>query len=163
MRAIPEATTTAAAKKSSEDSVVAVCPQGAPIRLVSVAVKRGRLVCELVIPDERRRFSTPRLASYVETNYPDIARHACVNESGRQFGAVMQSTSIAHLLEHIAIDEQVHDSENDDALFVGTTEWLDEQAGRARIQLSFRDDLSALEAFNKALQFLNIAVITYLP
>lgn len=162
MRAILEATT-AAAKKSSEDSILVDCLQEAPIRLVSVAVKQGRLVCELVIPDERKRFSTPRLASYVEANYPDIARHACVNKFGKQFGAVMQRTSIAHLLEHIAIDEQVRGSENDDALFVGTTEWLDEQVGRARVQLSFHDDLSALRAFNKALQFLNNAVITYLP
>lgn len=120
-------------------------------------------MCEVLIPDERKRFSTPELASYVEAAYPDIAQHACVNESGRQFGAVMQSTSVAHLLEHIAIDEQVRDSDRDDALFVGTTEWVDEQSGRARIQLSFHDDLSALRAFNKALQFLNIAVITYLP
>ena len=155
--------TTVAAKRSSGNSLSVDCVQGAPIRLVSVAVKRGRLVCELVIPDERKRFSTPELASYVEINYPDIATHACVNESGRHFGAVMRYTSIAHLLEHIAIDEQVRDSENDDALFVGTTEWVDEQAGRARIQLSFNDDLSALKAFNKALRFLNIAVITYLP
>ena len=163
MKAIPEITTTAAAKKSSDNPFGVDCAPEVPIRLVSVAVKRGRLVCELVIPDERKRFSTPELASYVEINYPDIAEHACVNESGKRFGAVMRHTSIAHLLEHIAIDEQVRDSENDDAFFVGTTEWVDEQTGRARVQLSFNDDLSALEAFNKALQFLNIAVITYLP
>ena len=155
--------TTAAAKRSSGNSPGVDCSQEAPIRLVSVAVKRGRLVCELDIPDERKRFSTPELASYVEINYPDIAAHACVNESGKKFGAVIQRTSIAHLLEHIAIDEQVRDSESGDALFIGTTEWLDEQAGRARVQLGFHDDLSALKAFNKALRFLNIAVITYLP
>ena len=134
----------------------------APIRLTSITVKRGRLVCEVVIADERKRYCTPELASFVERSHPDIAHHACVNESGRRFGAVMRSTSVAHMLEHIAIDMQAHGSE-DDTLFVGTTEWRDEQMGKARIQLSFRDDLSALGAFNKALQFLNIAVITYLP
>ena len=65
------------------------------------------------------------------------------------------------MLEHIAIDEQVGGSRSDDALFVGTTEWIDEQAGRALVQLSFCDDLSALEAFNKALRFLNNTMLTY--
>lgn len=133
-----------------------------PIRLASVAVRRGRLACEVVVADERNRYCTPELASLVELSYPNIARHACVNEEGRQFGAVMQSTSVAHMLEHIAIDEQVGGSCSDAALFVGTTEWIDERAGRALVQLSFCDDLSALKAFNKALQFLNNAVITYL-
>ena len=159
------------ATKNSSDSQeakpagVATGPQreADPVQLTSLAVKRGRLVCELVIPDVGKRYSTPSLAAFVERQHPDIARHACVNGLGRTFGSVMETTSIAHLLEHIAIDLQVREAEAPDARFVGTTEWIDEAAGKARIELSFNDDLAALRAFNKALQFLNIAVIHYLP
>ena len=52
--------------------------------------------------------------------------------------------------------------ELNDALFIGTTEWLDEEAGLARIEVGFKDDLVALRAFNEAIRFLNIAVLTCL-
>lgn len=155
---MPANTTTA---RNRSEFPIDECQREEPIRLASVAIRRGRLACEVVITDERNRYCTPALASYVGLCYPDIARHACVNGEGRQFGAVMQSTSVAHMLEHIAIDEQVGGSRSDDALFVGTTEWIDEKAGRALVQLSFCDDLSALEAFNKALRFLNNTMLTY--
>ena len=44
-------------------------------------------------------------------------------------------------------------------LYLGTTEWIDEDAGLARIEVSFTDDLVALRAFLDAAQFLNKAVI----
>lgn len=42
-----------------------------------------------------------------------------------------------------------------DEIFVGTSEWLDEPAGRALIQLNFTDDLIALRALNQAVAALN--------
>ena len=46
-----------------------------------------------------------------------------------------------------------------DAVFVGTTEWTDEAAGRARIEVSFLDDLVALRAFRDAIAFLGDAMV----
>lgn len=42
-----------------------------------------------------------------------------------------------------------------DVTFVGTTEWLDEAAGLARVEVNFTDDLVALRALRSALAFLN--------
>lgn len=44
--------------------------------------------------------------------------------------------------------------------FVGTTEWLDEPAGLAHVQVSFADDLIALRALRDAADILNQAVVS---
>lgn len=44
--------------------------------------------------------------------------------------------------------------------FVGTTEWLDQAAGTARIEVSFADDLVALRALRDAADILNRAVVS---
>ena len=131
----------------------------APAKLISatkIVVQDGRLVCEVAIPDPARRYCTPRLANRVRTAFPDIVKHACVNGVSDRFVTVMDSTSVPHLLEHLMIDIQVHDDRVEaDASFVGATEWLDESAGTALVQVSFADDLCALQALNKSLDFLN--------
>ena len=134
----------------------------APIRIHSITVRTGRLVCDVEVPDERFRYTTPRLAAFVMDRYPELPRHACVNDAGKTFGAVMERTSTPHLLEHLAITEQTRAASDADSVFTGTTEWMDEKAGKARVEVSFRDDLEALRAFNEATQFLNIAVLTCL-
>lgn len=136
--------------------------QPRPVQVKSITVQTGRLVCDVVIPEERFRYTTPRLAAFAEGQYPDLPHHACVNEEGPKFGYVMEHTSTAHLLEHLAISEQTRSADSDDSKFVGTTEWTDEQSGQAKISISFHDDLEALRAFNKATRFINIAVITCL-
>ena len=133
-----------------------------PIQVRTVIVQTGRLVCDLFIADERFRRTTPGLAAFVAERYPDLPRHACINAEGTQFGDVIEHTSIPHLLEHLAISEQMRAAVDAVEPFVGTTEWTDEAAGEARVQLSFRDDLEALRAFNEATRFLNIAVLTCL-
>lgn len=133
-----------------------------PVQLRAITVKRGRMICELTIPVKRYRYSTPRLAAFVEGQYPELAHHACVNETGPAFGYVIESTSTAHLLEHLVISEQTRAATDSSAEFVGTTEWVDEAAGLARVQVSFRDDLEALRAFGEATRFLNMAVLTCL-
>ena len=133
-----------------------------PVQLRAFTVKAGRMVCELRIPDERFRYTTPKLAAFAEGQYPDLPHHACVNEVGSTFGDVMESTSTAHLLEHLVISLQTRAAADSAGEFVGTTEWVDESAGEARIEVSFRDDLDALRAFSEATRFLNIAVITCL-
>lgn len=133
-----------------------------PIQVRAITVRTGRLVCDIAIPDEKHRRTSPRLAAFVQQEYPDLPRHACVNGEGSLFEAVIEHTSTAHLLEHLAISEQTRAAAGEDRPFVGTTEWTDETAGEARIEISFRDDLEALRAFNEATRFLNIAVLTCL-
>ena len=130
-----------------------------PVELRAFTVRTGRLVCEVKVPDGRFRNTTPKLAAFVEGQYPDLPHHACVNDVGHAFGDVIEHTSMPHLLEHLAISMQVRDDASA-ATFVGTTEWIDEAAGVARIEIGFRDDLVALRAFNDAIRFLNMAVLT---
>lgn len=143
-----------------------------PVQISGITVRTGRLVCDVVIPDERYRYTTPRLAAYVTSYYPDLPHHACVNDQGKTFGDVMEHTSTAHLLEHLTISLQTREnaekaessapSATADKPFTGTTEWVDEEAGTARVEVSFRDDLKGLRAFNKATDFLNVAMLTCL-
>lgn len=92
---------------------------------------------------------------------PTLALHSCVNPQGPTFSSVIASTSLPHVLEHAIIDEQVRDpSTLTDVLFVGTTEWLDERAGLARVEVNFADDLVALRALRNALAFVNGEVVS---
>ncbi|HAM15847.1 MAG TPA: hypothetical protein DCP91_08330 [Eggerthellaceae bacterium] len=128
----------------------------------AITVQTGRLVCEVAIPEQRHRQTTPRLAAFATGQYPDLPQHACVNDRGPTFGSAMEHTSVAHLLEHVAISIQTRRDDDAQRTFVGTTEWLDEQGGLARVQISFHDDLEALRAFNDATRFVNTAVLTCL-
>lgn len=135
--------------------------QGA-IVVRKMIVRTGRLLCDIEIADPRFRQTTPKLAAFCEGRYSDLVHHACVNEVGNSFGEVIEATSVPHLLEHITISEQVRASDGTSATFAGTTEWTDEAAGLARVQVAFKDDLVALRAFNEAVNFLNTAVLTCL-
>lgn len=133
-----------------------------PVKAKAITVRTGRLVCDVEIADPRFRYSSPRLSAFVSGQYPDLPQHACVNDEGMTFGYVMEKTSVAHLLEHLIISEQVRSQTLGNVTFIGTTEWIDEQAGLARIEVGFKDDLVALRAFNEATRFLNMAVLTCL-
>lgn len=125
-----------------------------------MTVRADRLVCDVVLAPGAPRSTTPALIARVCVAHPNLPRHACVNDEGDTFAAVIERTSLPHLLEHLVIDLQVEaTAPNDDAVFVGTTEWIDEFAGRARIEVSFTDDLVALRAFRDATAFLNEAVV----
>ena len=131
-----------------------------PLRLLAITVKRGRMVCKVAIDDPRFRRTTPALAEFVRNAYPDLPHHACVNGRGPMFESVMGSTSAAHMLEHLAISFQTRAAVDESAAFVGTTEWIDEEEGVARVEISFRDDLEAIRAFVEATRFLNMAMLT---
>ena len=125
------------------------------IRVERIVVRPGRLICDVRIDNPAMRTVTLELAETALRTFPSLPYHACVNEAGSTFSAVMRTTSVPHLIEHIAIDIQTHAADDPCASFVGTTEWLDEDAGRARIELSFLDDLHAMRAFNEAISFVN--------
>ena len=133
-----------------------------PIQVRAITVRTGRIVADITIADERFRMTTPKLAAFAEGHYPDLPHHACVNDVGFAFGDVIEKTSTPHLLEHLVISLQVREKAIGDPTFIGTTEWTDEVAGEARVEFGFKDDLVALRAFNEALKFLNVAVLTCL-
>ena len=155
-----------------------VCADGgasaAPIRVERMEVRRGHLVCQVAF-DNAPRVTSPQLMSRVLAEVPTLARHACVNERGTTFAAVMDCTPLPHLLEHLVVDLQVRAEAGQwltlpgvaaeapphvagaasDHPIVGTSEWLDEAAGIARIDVSFADDLVALRAIRDSVAFLN--------
>lgn len=131
-----------------------------------LTVRSDRVVCDVAVAPSAPRSTSPALIAHVLKEFPTLSQHACVNDQGDTFAAVMERTSLPHLLEHLVIDLQVQahvaapTAPNCPApVFVGTTEWTDEFAGRARIEVSFTDDLVALRAFRDATSFLNRTVV----
>ncbi len=162
-----------------------------PIRVVRVEVLRGHLVCTIQLDTAIPRTTSPQLIASILPACPNLARHACVNECGNTFAAVIDHTPMPHLLEHMIVELQVREmagqasanqaptdvsaanasgsrvptdtsaanaSANQalaDASIVGTSEWLDEAAGLARIDVSFTNDHIALRALRDAVATLN--------
>lgn len=134
------------------------------ITIEQLTVRADRLVCEVALAPGAARHTTPALTKRIREAFPDIVRHACVNDEGDTFGAVIDHTSLPHVLEHLVISIQTsaaakNRAASNDLVFTGTTEWIDEKAGRARIEVSFTDDLVALRAFRDATRFLNETVV----
>ena len=126
------------------------------IAVERISVKRDRISLLVRVAPGARRYAWPKLANQVVDAFPDLAYHACVNDSGARFVDVLQSTSIPHVLEHLVIDLQVHDSRvPEDVALVGSTEWICEADGLARVEVDYTDDLVALSALREALAFLN--------
>ena len=138
-----------------------------PLSLERLIVRADRVVCDVTLAPGAPRMSSPALMARICAAHPDLPRHACVNDAGDTFGAVMDRTPLPHVLEHLVIDLQAQAAaargaatpEGGGVVFVGTTEWTDQAAGRARVEVSFTDDLVALRAFRDAARFLNRAVV----
>ena len=144
------------------------------VRVTRMEVHRGHLVC-LVSFAGAPRVTSASLMRRVLPAFPMLPQHACVNERGTTFAAVMDCTPLPHLLEHLGVDLQVRAESGQwftlpgaapsvsphvtgtthDRPIVGTSEWLDEAAGIARIDVSFADDLVALRAMRDSVAFLN--------
>ncbi|MBQ9021402.1 MAG: hypothetical protein IJ113_05260 [Eggerthellaceae bacterium] len=101
------------------------------------------------------RMTTPELAHKVCELRPLLPKHACVNGKGSTFAAVIQHTPIIHLLEHVVVDILTEQSSATDKIFVGTSEWVDYDAGRGRVEVSYCDDLEAIAAFKSAEELIN--------
>ena len=186
-----------------------------PVRVARVEVLRGHMVCTVRFAVGAPRVTSPQLMALVLPQFPNLPRHACVNERGETFAAVMNRTPLPHLLEHMIVDLQVREmakgadaseglgadaasvadpgaasganqaagaapdaghvaagsaaaklaprasrirrtsAVNLDASIVGTSEWLDESAGVARIDVSFTDDHTALRALRDGVAAMN--------
>ncbi len=125
-----------------------------------IAVGRGRMTLLVRLSPACPRTTDREMARRLLAARPSLARHTCVNDRGPTFSAVIADTSVPHVLEHLIIDAQVRDPASlADINFVGTTEWLDEAAGLARVEVNFCDDIVALRALRDALSFLNGEVV----
>lgn len=136
---------------------VAFCPD--PL-LKSNGLKSGSRQ-KATFPMSRSLQTTPQLIEAVLEYYPTLLHHTCVNDEGDTFAAVADHTSLPHLLEHLVIAMQVEAEEESmnvssaSTTFVGTTEWTDLRAARARVEVNYRDDLIALRAFSEAIDLIN--------
>ncbi len=148
--------------KLDERELAATAPAGLTIE--RIAVRADRLSLLVRIAPDCARYTTPAIARRLASARPTLPHHTCINDEGSTFGCVMAHTSVPHALEHAIIDEQVRltaeeacsatDADgphpSDAVPFVGTTVWLDEAVGLARVEVSFHDDLLALRALRTA-------------
>lgn len=136
-------------------------PSAPTLAIERIAVRDDRLSILVRIAPAQARYTTPAFAQRLAAFAPTLPHHTCINDEGSTFASVMDHTSVPHALEHAIIDEQVRltavappRAESDDAAatapFLGTTEWLDEREGLARVEVSFQDDLLALQALRTA-------------
>lgn len=132
------------------------------VRVCRVVVKADRMVCDVQLSPACPRTSFPTLVSALLQTHPHLPAHACKNERGTAFGAVMNQTPLIHVLEHVAIDCMVQseppESASSNALFMGNSRWLDPAQGLGRVELSFRDDITALRALKTAVEQVNWAL-----
>ena len=132
------------------------------VRVCRVVVKADRMVCDVQLSPACPRLSSPAFVNALLQTHPHLPAHACKNECGTTFGAVMNQTPLIHVLEHVAIDCMVQsessESASSNALFVGNSRWLDPAQGLGRVELSFRDDIAALRALKTAVEQVNRAL-----
>ena len=134
--------------------------------LESLTVYPDRVEARVRIDDSRYQFTTLELMAAVLEEFPTLPHHTCRNSKGPTFGAVMDHTPLAHLVEHLVIDLQTHeyaarhaeDSDVDQVVFTGTTQQSASDPHVSIVRVSFRDDLIALAAFKKALHSINQAL-----
>jgi len=129
------------------------------IRITQMTVKADRVVCLIEVAPDVSRYTSPCMARMLVEKVPSLPLHTCKNSRGATFGDCMDHTSLPHVLEHLVIDYQVQNAcekqAYDTGLFVGTSEWTDEKRGKARLELSFKDDIEALGAIQQAVHLLN--------
>ena len=98
------------------------------IALERLSVLPDRIEAEVRVLDPAYRTTSPELIAQVLVQFPTIPFHTCRNEAGPTFSAVMENTSLPHLLEHLVIDIQTRahaerEDEATDPVFTGTTQW----------------------------------------
>lgn len=131
------------------------CAKPSPIILDRIKVESDRIVFDVSIDDPRYRRTTEIFAAAALAERPNLGEHACMNSLGPTFSAVIDDTPIPHFLEHAVIDMLVEQSSSKEDAHVGTSAWTNPRAGRARIQISMKDDLVVLASFNRALEWTN--------
>ena len=100
----------APAAHPSAASLSQPAPVPPALAIERLTVRTGRIVCDVVLSPTCPRLTTPELAARVRAQFPTLPRHACVNDRGPTFAAVMDRTPLPHLLEHLVIDLQTRAS-----------------------------------------------------
>lgn len=139
-----------------------------PLTVERVAVQRDRVAILVRVPGGSSVHLSPAQRDFLLAARPTLARHACVNAEGLPFAAILDRTSLPHVLEHLIVDfqgELARQAGNGSATgkpltFVGTTEWLNEREGLARIEVNLTDDLIALEALKRAQELLDEGMVS---
>ena len=121
----------------------------------SIRVRKDRMVCCVRLSEDCPHRSWPQLMETLCAARPNLSSHACVNSKGPGFAAVMNRTPLIHVLEHLIIDFQAQGNQQ---LFVGTSQWEDEPAGVGTVELTFVDDMLALQSISAATDLLNEAL-----
>lgn len=124
------------------------------MRADKVFITYARMRVIVAFDTNEPRYTNPEIALKALKVCPSLKIHSCINSHGPTFGDVIESTSMAHLLEHLMIAEQSKMAEEkgiDDVTFVGNTHWIDEESGIAEVQVSFIDDLDAAKSLSNAL------------
>lgn len=128
------------------------------LKLKKITVLPDRLELIVCVRDLESRLVAARMADACLSAYPELAYHPCKNTKGPLFGDVLRTTSVPHLLEHLAITLQVRHDANEGLpafTYLGSTQWIDEEVGSAKVSLRFRNDAVALSCVKEALSFLN--------
>lgn len=131
-----------------------------------LTVLPDRVEASVRIVDPTARITSKDLIDQAVKQFPTLPYHTCRNEVGPTFSAVMEATSVPHLIEHLVIDIQTHAHDQKEGsktpsgqvAFTGTTQWSADDPDVAIVRVSFLDDLIALGAFKKALHFINHAL-----
>ena len=140
----------------SPAAINGVRPNGAPgLVIEALRVASDRIVATVRVGDTSRAYTTPQMAQRVVAARPDLPIHTCVNGVGPTFGAVIEHTPLPHLLEHVVVDLQTAACSDPDRVFTGATRWTDRRVGRAQVEVSYADDIAALQAFRDAVELVN--------
>lgn len=148
-REMPEGTAQA------QDARGATSSAHPPLAVEHVRVRADRIEATVRVADPRYRMTDAALTRRVLARCPSLAHHACRNDEGPLFSAVMDHTSVPHLLEHLVIDAQTRAARDAHRVFVGTTQWRADDETLALVSVSFEDDLAALSALRDAVARLN--------
>ena len=128
-----------------------------PVQITNIVVKKFRIICTVQLT--KLKYSNEVIKSALLEKMPTLAAHKCKNSKGKDFTEVLSSTSLAHVLEHMVIDIQ---SENTNDVLMGTTQWIDENSGVAKIELSYTDDVVCISAIKEASELLNQFIIQHI-
>ena len=122
------------------------------IKLLNITFKGDRAQIDVqfngkLSPDVHNNFIKLLLKKY-----PSIAGHSCRNSKGPTFGDCVETTSVAHIFEHVILEELAF-VETRKCVFVAKTSNLG--GGVAKIELKYYDDISTLQAIKRATSSLN--------
>lgn len=127
------------------------------IQVDSITIKKFRIICFVTINGDK--YSNAQIKTKLLELMPSLANHKCKNENNVSFFDVMDNTSLAHILEHMIIDLQISYSSSNSSLssqaIMGTSEWIDENQGKAKIEFNYFNDIDALRAIKEAQEIIN--------